>query len=122
MKGHAEKGGKLTDSHEKENQRAGADAETAYKQAETSEYKRGYVSQLDSIYGPMIDDKVVVHQMGETVLRYLQVKQYRRYWKTRSGAGAWVYNADFEGHAAACRRAQKANPNIMSSGPYKSMN
>ena len=60
--------------------------------------------------------------MGATVLRYVQVKQYLRYWETRSGTGAWTSNAGIEGHAAACRRAQKANQNAVYSGSYKGVN
>ena len=56
------------------------------------------------------------------MLRHFQVKGYLRYWETRSGAGAWACNASIEGHATACRQAQKANPNTLSSGSYKRMN
>ena len=101
MKTHTEDRGKLADCHEKENKRADEDAEAAYRV--------GYVSQLNSVYGPAIEGNVVVHTMGATMIRHLQVNQYIRYWETRSGAGAWAYNAEIEGHTAACRRAQKAN-------------
>ena len=56
------------------------------------------------------------------MLRHLQTKQFLRYWKTRTNAGAWARNTDIEGHAAACHRAQKANPNTVSSGSFKEMN
>ena len=63
-----------------------------------------------------------MHKMGVAVLRHPQVKQCLRYWGTRSGAGAWACNANIEGHAAACQRAQKANLNTVPSGSYKGMN
>ena len=122
VKGHTGKGGKLADCHEKENKRADEDAETAYKHPCTPEYRVGYISQLDSVYGSTIDEKVVVNNMGTTVLRNVQVKQHLRYWEARSRAGAWARNADIEGHAAASRRAQKANPNTVCSGSYKGKN
>ena len=122
VKTHAEEGGKLADCHEKENERADVDTGVAYKHPNTPEYREGCASQLDSVYGSTIDGKVVVHKMGTTLLRHLQVKHYPRYWVTRSRAGAWVGNTDIEGHAAACRRAQKANPNAVSNGSCKEMN
>ena len=122
VKGHAEKGGKLTDRHEKEKDRADKDAKKAYLHLGTPEYKKGYISQLDSVYGPTIHGMIVVHRMGATILRHLQKEQYLRYWKTRSRAGKWHRNADIEGHAAACRRAHRASPKTMSSGSYKEMN
>ena len=73
----------------------------------------GYISQLNTLYGPIIDGKVEVHKMGTTVLRHLQINQYLRYWKRRTGAGVWAYKTDIEGHAAACRRAQKSNPKLV---------
>ena len=79
VKGHAEKDGKLTGRREKENTRAGEDAETAYQHLDTPAYKRGYASQLESGYGPTIHWRVVVRKIGETVLRYLQNEQYLRY-------------------------------------------
>ena len=39
VKGHAEKGGKLADCHEKENKRTDEDAEAAYKLPDTPEYR-----------------------------------------------------------------------------------
>ena len=122
MKGRAEKDGKLTDLHEKENKRTDEDAERACLQLDTPEYKKGYVAQLDSGQGPTIHGRVVVHKMGPTVLHHLQKEQYLRYWNTRPRAGAWARNADTEGHAAACRWAQKANPNTLPSGSYKEIN
>ena len=65
---------------------------------------------------------VVTHKMGATVLRHLQKTQYLRYWKTRTGAGAWADNVDIEGHAAACRRARKGNPKGLPCAQYKGMN
>ena len=56
------------------------------------------------------------------MLLRLQVNQYLMCWKNRTGAGAWAYNADIEGHAAACRRAQKADPNTVPSVSFKEMN
>ena len=76
VKGHAEKGGKLTDRRGKENDRTDKDAERAYLRLDTPEYKRGYVSQLDLVYGPTIHGRVVVRRMGATVLRHLQTEQY----------------------------------------------
>ena len=122
VKGHAEKGGKLTDRHKKENDKADKDAEMAYLHPDIPEYKRGYVSQLDSVYGPTIHGRIVVHRMGATILRHLQTEQYLRYWRTRSRAGAWHRNVDIERHAAACRRTHKASPHTMSSCSYKDMN
>ena len=74
------------------------------------------------MYGPTIDGKVVVREMGGTVLKYPQVKQYLRYWKTRTRAGVWADKADIDGHAANCMRAKKANPNTVPSVSYKEMN
>ena len=102
--------GKLTDRHEKENRRADEDTKAAYKHRDTPEYRAGYISQLDSVYGPTIDGKVVMNKMGVTILQFVQVKQYLRCWKTRSGARARAENADIEGHAATCRCAQKSEP------------
>ena len=71
--------------------RTDEDAGAAYEHPETPEYTEGYVSQLNSLSGPAIERKVVVHKMGPAVLRHLQVRQYLRYLKTRAGAGAWAY-------------------------------
>ena len=90
VKGHAEKDGKQADCRKVENRRAGEDAERAYQHMDTPAYKRGYVSQLGSVYGPTTHGRVVVHKKGATVLRHLQKKQYIRHWKTRSRAGAWA--------------------------------
>ena len=79
MNGHAEKDGKRTGRHEKENDRADKDVERACLHLDTPEYKRGYASQLESGYGPTIHWRVVVRKIGETVLRYLQNEQYLRY-------------------------------------------
>ena len=76
MKEHAGKGGKRTGRHEKDNDRADKDAERAYLHLDIPEYKRGYISQLDSVYGPTIHGRVVVHRMGATILRHLQTEQY----------------------------------------------
>ena len=51
----------------------------AYKHPGTPVYRDDYVSQLDPLYGPIIDGTVVVHKMGATILRHLQVSQYLRY-------------------------------------------
>ena len=56
--------------------------------------------------------------MGATVLMHLQ-KKYLRYWRNRTGAGAWVDNADIESHAAARRRARKGDPEGLSCAYYK---
>ena len=122
VKAHAEKCRKKTTCHEQQTKRADEGAERSYAHPESLAYKRGYVSQLDSVYGPTVGGKVIVHKMGATMLRHLQTEQYIRYWRTRSNAGAWVQNADITGHAAACRRAQKANPNTITGGSYKEMN
>ncbi len=122
VKAHAEKDGKKTTCHEKQNKLADDSAEEAYQHLESPDYRLEYVSQLDSVYGPTIHGKVVVHKMGATMLRHIQTKHFLRYWKTRTNAGAWSRNVDIEGHAAACRRAQKANPNTVSSGSFKEMN
>ena len=101
------RGVEVTDSHEKENKRAGEDAEAAYAHPDTPECRSDCISQLNSLYGPAIDEEVVMHKMGATVLRHLQVNQYLRYWKNWTEAGVWAYKADVEGHVAACRRAQR---------------
>ena len=51
----------------------------AYVHPGTPEYRVGYSSQLNSLYGSMIEGEEVVHKMGDTVLRHLQVNQYLRY-------------------------------------------
>ena len=90
VKAHAEKDGKKTTCHEQQNKLADDNAEEAYKHLESPAYKQGYISQLDSVYGPTIHGRVVVHKMGATMLRHLQTKQFLRYWETRSNAGAWA--------------------------------
>ena len=54
-------------------QRADKDAEAAYRHPGTPEYREEYVSQLNSLYGSTIEGKVVVHEIGATVLWHLQV-------------------------------------------------
>ena len=111
----------MTTCHKKENEQANEDAEVAYGHPDTPKYREKYISQLNTLYGPTIDGKVVVHKMGATVLRHPQINQYLRYWENRTGAGAWAYKTDIEGDASAYRRAQEANPNTVSSASYKWM-
>ena len=110
VKSHAEDGRAKTNNHKEQNKKADDDAEKAYAHPDSDEYSGGYYSQFNTVWDATIDDKIVVHKAGATVLRHLQKTQYLRYWKTQRGAGAWAGNADIEGHAAACRRARKGNP------------
>ena len=83
VRAHAEDGGAQTNDHEKQNKKAGDDAEKVYTHPDSSLYKVGCCSQFDTIWGGAIDGKVVAHKTGATVLRHVQKKQYLRYWKTR---------------------------------------
>ena len=110
VKGHTEKGGAKTNDHGKQNSRTDADAEKAYAHEDSSVYREGYCSQFDTLKGAAIEGTVIAHKMPPAVLRHLQHTQYLDYWRSRAGAGAWFKNADFVGHAAACKRARKGNP------------
>ena len=70
-----------------------------------------FASQFNTIYGATIDENIVGRKW-EPPYGYTdpQVAQYLRYWRTRSRDGAWADNADINGHAAANRRAGKADP------------
>ena len=89
VKSHAEDGGAKTNNHKEQNQKADDDAEKAYAHPDSDEYGEGCCSQFNMIWGATIEDTVVVHKAGATILRHLQKAQYLRYWKTR-GRGRWL--------------------------------
>ena len=88
VKSHAEDGRAKTNEHERHNKRADGDAEKSYAHPDSTEYRAGYCSQFNTVWGATIGGKIAVHKAGATVLRHLQKTQYLRYWKTRRGAGA----------------------------------
>ena len=51
VKAHAEDGGAKANDHENPNKRADDDAENAYTHPDSSLYRVGYCSQLDTIWG-----------------------------------------------------------------------
>ena len=110
VKDNAGKNGAKTNDYEKQNIWADAQAEKACAHEDSTAHREGYCSQFDTLRGAVIDEAVVAHKMGPTVLKHLQQTQFLEYWQTRTGAGAWCENADIAGHAAACRRARKGNP------------
>ena len=106
----------------KAKQKSDEDAEGAYAHPDSPIYREGHCSQFNTLWGAMIDGKLVTPKIGATVLRYLQMAQCLRYWRASTGAGALVDSTDIEGHAAACRRARKGNHKGMSCAHYNEMN
>ena len=101
VKAHTEEGGLVTGDYEKNKQkkRMKTPVQSTYSYLDPPLYMTGYCSQLDTLWGAAVDEKVVIHKMEATVLRYLQTTQYLRYWMTRTRTEAWADNTDVEGHA-----------------------
>ena len=76
MKGHAEEGGNVTDSHEKENKKADEAAERAYTHTDPPAYRAGYVRDVKKVSGPTIKGVVRIHRMRATLLEHIHIKDY----------------------------------------------